>query len=92
MRNLQNTPPIIVQAKSIGYPIDFKWNKKKIEQFLDPLEGNDELEHTLIQINHKASMGLTAALLEWIYWRYTGYTKMNNDTQKKNRSFMMLYW
>lgn len=83
MRNLQNTPPIIVQAKSIGHPIDFKWNKKKIDQFLDPLEGNDELEHELMQINHKASMGLTAALLEWIYWRYTGYTKMNNDTHKR---------
>lgn len=83
MRNLQNTPPVIVQAKSIGHPIDFKWNKKKIDQFLDPLDGNDDLEHALMQINHKASMGLTAALLEWIYWRYTGYTKMNNDTQKR---------
>lgn len=83
MRNLQNTPPIIVQAKSIGHPIDFKWNKKKIDQFLDPLEGNEELELALMQISHKASIGLTAALLEWIYWRYTGYTKANNDTQKR---------
>jgi hypothetical protein len=57
MRNLQNTPPIIIQAKSIGHPIDFKWNKKKIHQLLDPLEGNDELEHALMQINHKAHTG-----------------------------------
>lgn len=83
MKNLQNTPQIIVQSRSIGHVIDFKWNKKKIEQFLDPLEGNEELEDELQQINHKASVGLTAALLEWIYWRYTGYTKSNNDIQKR---------
>lgn len=83
MKNLQNTPAIIVESKSIGHPIDFTWSKKKIALFLDPLEGNEELENALLQINHKASIGLTAALLEWIYWRYTGYTKMNNDIQKR---------
>jgi hypothetical protein len=83
MKDLKNTPAIIVESKSIGHPIDFKWNKKKIDQFLDPLEGNNELENALLQINHKASIGLTAALLEWIYWRYTGYTKINNDLQKR---------
>ncbi|WP_428230035.1 hypothetical protein [Flavobacterium sp.] len=83
MKNLQNTPQIIVQAKSIGHPIDFKWNKKKIDYFLDPLEGNEELENALLKINHKASIGLTAALLEWVYWRYIGYTKTNNDLQKR---------
>lgn len=83
MKNLQNTPTVIVESKSIGHPIDFKWNKKKIDNFLDPLEGNDELDNTLLQINHKAAIGLTAALLEWIYWRFTGYTKMNNEVQKR---------
>lgn len=83
MKNLQNTPAIIVESKSIGHPINFKWNKKKIEQFLDPAEGNDEIENALLHINHKASIGLTAALLEWVYWRYTGYTKMHNDIQKR---------
>lgn len=83
MTHLENTPSIIVQSKSIGHPIDFKWNKKKIEQFLDPLEGNDELENALMEINHKASVGLTAALLEWIHWRFTGYTKTSTDVQKR---------
>ncbi|MDA6072684.1 hypothetical protein NJT12_23970 [Flavobacterium sp. AC] len=83
MKNLQNTPPIIVQSKSIGHPINYKWNKKKIDQFLDPSEENEDLENALLQINHKASVGLTAALLEWVYWRYTGYTKMNSDIQKR---------
>lgn len=83
MRNLQNTPLIIVESKSIGHAIDFKWNKKKIDKILDPLEGNEELENALLQINHKASIGLTAALMEWVHWRYIGYTKMNTDTQKR---------
>jgi hypothetical protein len=82
MKNLQNTPSLIADSKSIGHPINFKWNKKKINQFLDPLEGNEELEKALLQINHKGSIGLTAALLEWIYWRFKGYTK-TNDIEKR---------
>lgn len=83
MKNLQNTPSIIAESKSIGHAIDFKWTKKKITKFLDPLEGNEELESELLKINHKAAVGLTAALLEWIYWRYAGYTKRSNDIQKR---------
>lgn len=83
MKNLQDTPAIIVESKSIGHPIIFKWNKKKIDSFLDPSEGNDDLENALLHINHKASIGLTAALLEWVCWRFTGYTKMNKDVQKR---------
>ncbi|SHF79698.1 hypothetical protein [Flavobacterium defluvii] len=83
MRNLNNVPKVISESKSIGHPIDFKWTKKKIDEFLDPLEGNEALENVLMQINHKASIGLTAALLEWVYWRFTGYTQFTNDTQKR---------
>lgn len=83
MKNLQNTPQIILKSKSIGHPIDFKWSRKKMEKFLDPLEGNEELENALAQINHKGSIGLTASLLEWIYWRFTGYTKTANDTENR---------
>ncbi|MCP2027163.1 hypothetical protein L1276_002307 [Flavobacterium sp. HSC-32F16] len=83
MRNLNNVPKIISESKSIGHAINFKWTKKKIDHLLDPLEGNDELEKILIQINHKASIGLSAALLEWVYWRFTGYTQTINDTQKR---------
>lgn len=83
MKNLQNTPKVIAKAKSIGHPIDFKWNKKKIDYLLDPLEGIEELDDTLLQINHKACIGLTAALLEWIYWRFKGYTTPINDIEKR---------
>jgi len=83
MRNLNNVPKVIMDSKSIGHPIDFKWTKKKIDQLLDPIEGNEDLENTLMQINHKGSIGLTAALLEWVYWRFTGYTQATCDTQKR---------
>ncbi|MRX66901.1 hypothetical protein SAMN06265349_102828 [Flavobacterium resistens] len=83
MRNLNNVPKIILQSKSVGYPIDFKWNNKKMEMFLDPLEGNEELETILSQISHKACIGLTAALLEWFSWRFNGYSMATNDIQKR---------
>ncbi|WP_264536327.1 hypothetical protein [Flavobacterium sp. N1736] len=83
MKNLKNVPEIIAKSKCIGHPIDFKWNKKKMNALLDPLEGNEELENALARINHKASVGLTAALLEWVNWRFTGYTKVANDIEKR---------
>jgi len=83
MKSLKNVPQIILNSKNIGHPIDFKWNKRKMNQFLDPLEGNEELEAILVHINHKAAVGLSAALLEWIYWRFTGYTTSMNDIEKR---------
>lgn len=83
MRNLKNVPAIILESKSIGHSIDFKWNHKKIDYFLDSNIGNEDLENILIKINHKASIGLTAALLEWIYWRFTGHPQTVHDTQKR---------
>ncbi|WP_338841283.1 hypothetical protein [Flavobacterium ginsenosidimutans] len=83
MRNLNNVPKVIMESKSIGHPINYKWTKKKINKLLDPIEGNEELENTLMHINHKGSIGLTAALLEWVYWRFTGYSQATNDTQKR---------
>ena len=83
MKNLKNVPEIILKSKSIGHRIDFKWSKNKMEKFLDPLEGNQELQIALDQINHKAAVGLTAALAEWVYWRFTGYTKAANDMEKR---------
>lgn len=83
MRNLNNVPNVISESQSIGHSIDFKWTKKKIDNLLDPLEGNEALENVLMQINHKGSIGLTAALLEWVYWRFTGYAQFTNDTQKR---------
>ncbi|KUJ60175.1 hypothetical protein AR687_18950 [Flavobacteriaceae bacterium CRH] len=83
MRNLNNVPEIISESKSIGSAIDFTWNRKKIDKFLDPIEQDADLENALVRINHKGSVGLTAALLEWIYWRFTGYTQATHDTQKR---------
>ena len=83
MKNLKNVPQIILKSKCINHPIDYKWNNRKMQYFLDPLEGNEELENMLSQINHKASVGLTAALLEWIYWRFRKYTTASNDTEKR---------
>lgn len=83
MKNLHNTPKVILKAKMINHPIDFKWNRKKMEKFMDPLEGNKDLEIALSHINHKAAIGLTATLLEWIYWRFKGYTTPINDLEKR---------
>lgn len=82
MKNL-NTPSIILKSKCIGHPINFKWNKKKAEQFLDCLESNGGLEIALSHINHKASVALTAALLEWVLCRFSGYSKATNDIQER---------
>ncbi|MEN2415483.1 hypothetical protein [Flavobacterium mesophilum] len=82
MKNL-NTPSIILKSKSIGHKIDFKWNRKKTEQFLDCLEDNEDLENALSHINHKASVALTAALLEWVLCRFSGYSKATNDIQER---------
>lgn len=83
MRNLNNVPQVISESKSIGHMIDYRWSRKKIDTFLDPYGENERLEAILNQINHKASVGLTAALLEWVYWRFTGYTQAVNDMQKR---------
>lgn len=82
MKSLR-TPEIILKSKSIGHPIDFKWNRKKAEKFMDPPGENKDLEDALININHKASVALTAALLEWILCRFTGYGKATNDIQQR---------
>lgn len=83
MKNLKNVPEIIMKSKSIGQTIDFKWSKSKMEKFLDPFEENQELQIALDQISHKAAVGLTAALTEWVHWRFTGYTKAANDIEKR---------
>lgn len=83
MKNLHNIPQIISEAKIVNHPIDFKWNRKKMEKLMDPLEGHKDLEIALSHINHKAAIGLTAALLEWVHWRFKGYTSPINDIEKR---------
>lgn len=83
MKNLQKTPEIILKAKCVGHLIDYKWNKKTIENLIDPLEKNDKLENLLNKIGHKAAMGFSAALLEWIYWRFKGYGNSGKEIKQR---------
>lgn len=83
MKNLQNTPEIILKAKNVGHLLNYKWTKKTIENLIDPLEKNDELENLLNSIGHKAAMGLAAALLEWIYWRFKGFGNSNHEIAQR---------
>lgn len=72
MKNLKKTPSIIIESKSTGHTIDYKWTPKIMEKIVDPIEGNENLETILNKIGHKASLALAAATLEWIYWRFKG--------------------
>ncbi|MBF7091849.1 hypothetical protein IUY40_09875 [Flavobacterium sp. ALJ2] len=83
MEIIKKVPKIIRKAKSINHPIDFKWNRKIMEKFIDPAENHDKLELALTGISHKASLGLTAALLEWIYWRYKNHTELSQEMKQR---------
>lgn len=83
MKNLKRTPEIIVEANSLGNKIDFKWTTKKMRKLVDPTEDNEELDKILNKISHKASIALSAALLEWIYWRFKGYTVASDDIKHR---------
>ncbi|MBE8725630.1 hypothetical protein [Flavobacterium hungaricum] len=83
MKNLKNSPEIILKAKSSGSVLNYKWTKKTIQNLIDPLEKNNELEIALNKIGHKAAMGLTAALLEWVYWRYKGFGTSGEEIRQR---------
>ncbi|MCV9928432.1 hypothetical protein OIU83_12255 [Flavobacterium sp. LS1R49] len=83
MKSLEKVPEIIREAKSVGHVIDFKWNEKIMEKFIDPAGDHMGLENSLSGIGYKASLGLTAALLEWIYWRYKSHVESSQDTKQR---------
>ncbi|MCD0467917.1 hypothetical protein [Flavobacterium sp. ENC] len=83
MRNLKKVPKVIQKSKCVNHRIDYKWNEKIMSRLLDPSEGNDGLDYTLNKIGHKAAIGLTASLLEWIYWRFKEYTTMSDDIHQR---------
>ncbi len=83
MKSIEKAPKIIRAAKSTNRPIDFKWNGKIMEKFIDPSENHTKLELALTGINHKASLGLSAALLEWIYWRYKNHTEASQEMKQR---------
>ena len=86
MRNLEKAPEVIQKSKCMNHIIDYKWNEKIMLGLLDPFEGNDELDNTLNKIGHKAAIGLTASLLEWIYWYFKDYTTMSDDIRHRIES------
>ncbi|MCV9932647.1 hypothetical protein OIU80_10165 [Flavobacterium sp. LS1R47] len=83
MKSIEKAPKIIREAKSINHPIDFKWNGKIMEKLIDPAENHNKLELALTSISYKASLGLTAALLEWIYWRYKNRTESSQEMKQR---------
>lgn len=83
MRNFKKAPKVIQKSKCVNHVIDYKWNEKIMSRLLDPLEGNDGLDYTLNRIGHKATIGLTASLLEWVYWRYKEYSTLSDDIQHR---------
>ncbi|QSB26638.1 hypothetical protein [Flavobacterium sp. CLA17] len=86
MRNLEKVPEVIQKSKCMNHIIDYKWNEKIMLGLLDPFEGNDELDNTLNKIGHKAAIGLTASLLEWVYWYFKDYTTMSDDIHHRIES------
>lgn len=83
MRNLEKAPEVIQKSKCVNHIIDYKWNEKIMSGLLDPSEGNEELDQILNRIGHKAAIGLTASLLEWIYWYFKEYTTMSDDIRHR---------
>ncbi|KFF06735.1 hypothetical protein [Flavobacterium reichenbachii] len=83
MKNLKKIPKIIVQAKVADHLIDYKWTPKIMEKLIDPVGENEGLEHILNQISHKASMGLAAATLEWIFWRFKELSTKSEDIRQR---------
>lgn len=83
MKSIEKAPKIIRAAKSTNHPIDFKWNGKIMEKLIDPSENHNKLELALSGISYKASLGLSAALLEWIYWRYKNHTEASQEMKQR---------
>ncbi len=83
MKNLQKPPKTIKKSQSIGHEIDYKWNDKILSNLLDPTINNIHLDKTLNKIGHKASLGLTASLLEWVYWRFKGHSAMSDEIHQR---------
>lgn len=65
---MQQVPEILNSKEFLTEEINVKWDKDSVEYFLLKIE-NDKLTDALRTLNHKAIIGLSAATLEWIFWR-----------------------
>lgn len=61
-------PKILDNAEFLTEKVTFKWDETRIDYFTYKVKDN-KLVDTLWLLNHKATLGLTAACSEWIFWR-----------------------
>lgn len=61
-------PEILNNEKFLKSKIDVKWDKDSKGYFLFKVQ-NEKLIDIVLKLNHKAIMGLSAALSEWAFWR-----------------------
>ncbi|MBK5072180.1 hypothetical protein I2492_04010 [Budviciaceae bacterium CWB-B4] len=64
-------PDLFVNSNLINSEkFDYEWNKKVTDYiFIDSENENEKLEQAFDLLNHKAKIGLSAAISEWIYWQ-----------------------
>ncbi|XKM12635.1 hypothetical protein RCS94_06310 [Orbaceae bacterium ac157xtp] len=63
-----NIPTILNHSEFMDAPLDYKWDEDTSLFYIDEAD-NEKVYVAFWALNHKASMGMIAALCEWIYWR-----------------------
>ncbi|MBC1761268.1 hypothetical protein HCA31_02020 [Listeria welshimeri] len=61
-------PDILNNPSFYDAELDYKWNSDMRYEW-DEKVSNSKLFNLFLKLNHKASIGMAAALAEWIYWR-----------------------
>ncbi|MBC1348867.1 hypothetical protein HCX58_04340 [Listeria welshimeri] len=74
-------PDILNDPSFYDAELDYKWDRKMVTDWDDKVS-NYKLFNIFLKLNHKASIGMAAALAEWIYWRL--HTKDNIDILSKH--------
>ncbi|XKM12642.1 hypothetical protein RCS94_06345 [Orbaceae bacterium ac157xtp] len=64
----KQAPSILNNDDFLNSDINVKWGKDSKGYFLFKVQ-NEKLLDIVLTLNHKAIIGLTAALSEWIFWR-----------------------
>ncbi|MBC2215137.1 hypothetical protein HCA87_06085 [Listeria welshimeri] len=70
-------PDILNNPSFYDAELDYKWSSKMVIDWEEKIF-NEKLFNLFLKLNHKASIGMAAALAEWIYWRL--HKKDNIDT------------
>ncbi|MBC1374390.1 hypothetical protein HCB45_15025 [Listeria sp. FSL L7-0091] len=74
-------PDILNSPSFYDAKLDYKWNSNMRYDW-DEKVSNQKLFHIFLKLNHKASIGMAAALAEWVYWRL--HTKDDIDILEKH--------